>query len=80
MIHTAPKFKKITLLLKEETQTDTIINNTLKVSYEDCGLVITGDYLIITEDMGHNTIDEEHSVIGKIYSLSEVDSYKLFKN
>ncbi len=80
MIHTAPKFKKITLLLKVENQTDTIINNTLKVTYEDCGLVITGDYLIITEDVGHNTIDEEHSVIGKIYSLSEVDSYKLFKN
>jgi hypothetical protein len=80
MIHTAPKFKKIKLLIKVDNETDSLMTNKLTIIHEDCGMVITGDYIIITEDVGHNTIDEEQSVVGKIYPLSEVDSYKLFKN
>ena len=43
-------------------------------------MVITGDYVIITEDFQGNSIDDEHSVMGKIYELKEIDSYKLYKN
>ena len=79
MIPIAPKFKKIKLLLKVDNETDSLMTNKYNITHEDCGMVITGDYIIITEDQGNNTIDEEQSSVGKIYSLKEIDSYKLFK-
>lgn len=79
MINTAPKFKKIILLLKSGESSDEFLSNH-KIVHEDCAMVITGDYVIITEDFGGNDIDEEHSVVGKIYELKTIDSYKLFKN
>ncbi len=80
MINTAPKFKKITLILKDTNGKDPYISSTFKITHEDCGMVITGDYVIITEDYDGNEIDTEHSVKGKIYKLQEIDSYKLYKN
>jgi len=41
-------------------------------------MVITGDYVIITEDEGNNEIDTEKSIKGKIYNLTEIDSYRLY--
>ena len=43
-------------------------------------MVITGDYVIITEDFNGDVINDEHSVKGKIYELKDIDSYKLYKN
>lgn len=79
MLNTAPKFKKIVLLIKDCSNEDVISTN-VKITHEDCAMVITGDYVIITEDFGGNSINEEHSVVGKIYQLKEIDSYKLYKN
>lgn len=80
MINTAPKFKKITLVIKKEDNYDKYFKSTQIVEHEDCGMVITGDYVIITEDFNGDVIDEEHSVKGKIYKLKDIDSYKLYKN
>ena len=80
MINTAPKFKKIVLILKEENKSDEYFDNSFQIVHEDCGMVITGDYVIITEDFKGDAINEEHSVKGKIYQLKNVDSYKLYKN
>ena len=41
-------------------------------------MVVTGDYVIITEDHGGDKIDTPSSVKGKIYELKEIDSYKLY--
>lgn len=79
MLNTAPKFKKIVLIIKN-VDSDDIMSSNVKITHEDCAMVITGDYVIITEDFGGNNIDEEHSVVGKIYQLKEIDSYKLYKN
>jgi hypothetical protein len=79
MLNTAPKFKKIVLLIKSDTPSDDIISN-VRITHEDCAMVITGDYVIITEDFSGDNIDDEHSVVGKIYKLNEIDSYKLYKN
>ena len=79
MLNTAPKFKKIVLLVKSKIPSNDISSN-VRVTHEDCAMVITGDYVIITEDFQGNNIDDEHSVVGKIYELKEIDSYKLFKN
>jgi len=75
MNNSEPIFKKITLIVKEENNKDKYFNNTFKVEYNDCGMVITGDFLIITE-----YINEEQSEKSKIYELKFIDSYKLYKN
>ena len=80
MIPSAPKFKKIVLLLKNENNSDPDINSTIRVEHNDCAMIITGDYVIITEDESGNNIDTPPTVKGKIYVLKEIDSYKLFKD
>jgi|TARA_R110000868_G_scaffold228130_1_gene481084 hypothetical protein len=80
MIPSAPKFKKIILLIKNENFSDPDINPTIRVEHTDCAMIITGDYVIITEDEIGNNIDTPPAVKGKIYVLKEIDSYKLFKD
>ena len=87
MIHTAPKFKKIELLLKlggtktydeNDSLRDLDLQRTTKITMEDCAMVITGDYIIITQDEGENEIGAERKSTSKIYNLSEIDSYRLY--
>jgi len=81
MISSAPKFKKVELLLKKNNNKSNYdITSSYKISYEDCAMVITGDYIIITLESGDNNIDEPMSITGKIYKLEEVDSYRIFNN
>ena len=56
------------------------IPSTIRIEHEDCAMIITGDYVIITEDVDVNNIDVPSSIKGKIYQLKEIDSYKLFKD
>ena len=78
MLETAPKFKKIVLLLKDKFSKDKEIPTTVRIVHEDCAMIITGDYVIITEE-NNNFIDDGPSVKGKIYKLEEIDSYKLYR-
>ena len=80
MTHTAPKFKKIILILKEDGWEESSLPSTSKIEHEDCAMVITGNYVIITEDHTSNIIDNPSSVVGKIYKLNNLDSYKLYNN
>ena len=70
----APKFGKVELLLKSKYG-DPKIQSIEKVEFEDCGLMITGDYIIIVideKDEFNNTLTST----GKIFNLSEVSAYK----
>ena len=78
MINTAPKFKKVVLILKDKHSIDEDIVSTVKIEHDDCAMIITGDYVIITEDHGGDKIDSPSSVKGKIYELKEIDSYQLY--
>lgn len=87
MIPSAPKFRKVVLLLKiggtknydeNDSLRDLDIPKTTKVTHDDCAMVITGDYVIITEDEGNNEVDTPNSIKGKIYDLKEIDSYRLY--
>jgi len=80
MIPSAPKFRKVVLLLKDKNSKDKDISSTIKIEHEDCAMIITGDYVIITEDINNNDIDTPSSVKGKIYNLKEIDAYKLYKD
>jgi hypothetical protein len=80
MIPSAPKFRKIVLLLKDQNSKDKDIIPTVAIEYEDCAMIITGNYVIITEEENDNNIDVPSSVKGKIYDIREIDSYKLYKD
>ena len=87
MIPTAPTFVKVDLLLKVESRNyseDDSFKNfditpTVKITHNDCAMIITGDYVIITEEEGNNELDAPNSIKGKIYNLKKIDSYRLYK-
>lgn len=64
----APKFGKVELIVKEG-------NNLKKLEYDDCGMVITGDYIIIVEDE-KDDVETSTTSTGTIYHMSEVSKYK----
>jgi hypothetical protein len=73
MINSAPKFRKIILLIKDEE------NKPIdSVEYLDSAMIITGNYVIITEEQNAN-IDNPATISGNIYEMKQIHSYKLFK-
>lgn len=69
MIPTAPKFGKVELLVKTSN------NSKTKLTFDDCGLMITGDYIIVILDE-KDDLNHTLSSTGKIFNLKEIDSYK----
>jgi hypothetical protein len=69
MIPTAPKFGKVELLIK------TGGNSRTKEEFEDCGLMITGDYIIVILDE-KDDINNTLTSTGNIFHLKDVQSYK----
>ena len=70
----APKFGKIELLLKEETN-DKAIQSTNKIEFLDCGLMITGDYIIVIIDE-KDELNNTLTSTGRIFNLKDVSAYK----
>jgi hypothetical protein len=65
----APKFGKVELLLKDGKESVNLIE------YDDCGMVITGDYIIIVIDE-KTDIETTNTSTGIIYHMNEVSKYK----
>ena len=73
MINSAPKFRKIILLIKDKE------NKPIdRIEYLDSAMIITGNYVIITEEKDSN-IDNPATINGNIYEMKQLHSYKLFK-
>jgi hypothetical protein len=70
-IDKTPKFSKVVLLRK-------IGGSINSEEFQDCGLVITGDYIIVIEDMKETPTSPLIST-GIIFPLSEITSYKTTK-
>lgn len=74
IMNMVPKFKKVELLIKD------IMNNVelpsvTKIEFNNCGLMITGDYIIITIEESNSN---EKTNVGRIFHLSEVSAYKTY--
>lgn len=67
----APKFSKVQLLCKNGVSVNT-------EEFQDCGLVLTGDYIIVIEE-NRETPTSPLTSVGKIFRLSEIISYKTIK-
>ena len=74
MIPSAPKFRKIVLLLKDDEG-----KHSDRVEYLDSAMIITGNYVIITEEK-EVSIDDPSTVDGRIYQIENIHSYKLYKD
>ena len=74
MIPIAPKFRKIVLLLKDDEGKPSD-----RVEYLDSAMIITGNYVIITEEK-EVSIDDPSTVDGRIYQIENIHSYKLYKD
>jgi len=74
MIPSAPTFRKVVLLLKDEEGKPTD-----RVEYEDSAMVITGNYVLITEEK-RVSISEPSEIKGDVYELKNIHSYKLLKD
>lgn len=68
MIPTAPKFGKVELLVNTGSARTNL-------TFEDCGLMITGDYIIVILDE-KDEMNHTLTSTGKIFHLKNVDSYK----
>jgi len=72
-----PIFSRVVILKKiKPTRSDGLlsIDSTERVEYENAGLMISGDYLIVT------TYKDDSETNAKIYNLSEVEEYKTVKH
>lgn len=72
--NTAPKFGKVELLLRNPLNTNDLTSIT-RIEFLDCGLMITGDYIIVTIDE-RDDINNTLTSTGKIFNLNEVSAYK----
>ena len=69
MIPTAPKFGKVELLIRTGGSSRSL------ETFEDCGLMITGDYMIVILDETDD-INNTLTSTGNIFNLKEIVSYK----
>jgi hypothetical protein len=69
MIPTAPKFGKVELLIRTGGNSRTL------ETFEDCGLMITGDYMIVILDE-KDDINNTLTSTGNIFNLKDIVSYK----
>jgi hypothetical protein len=76
-INTAPKYSKIELLIKNEGYRDTDLRSTTKIEFLDCGLIISGNHLIIVIDE-RNDINNSLTSTGRIFNLKEISAYKTY--
>ena len=71
-MQTAPKYSKIELIIEEG-----VISKDL-IIHEDCGMFISGDNLIIVEDVKDETGETNTVTEGTIYQLKNVKQYKTY--
>jgi len=74
MIQSEPKFRKIVLLLKDDDN-----KPTTRMEYMDSAMIITGNYVIISEEETVS-VDNPATISGNVYEMKNIHSYKLFKD
>ena len=74
MIPSAPKFRKIVLLLTDDDN-----KPTTRMEYMDSAMIITGNYVIMSEEETVS-VDNPATISGNVYEMKNIHSYKLFKD
>lgn len=79
----APKYSKIEIQFKEYASKrilNEVLNNKSETTrtFEDCGVMITGDYLLIIEDNSVDLPESAKYTKTYIFPLTEIDYYKIY--
>ena len=69
-----PTFPKVELLVKTLVN-DVVMPSLTKVEFEDAGMMITGNYMIITTKEYNGELNEVVQT-SKIFHLNEINSYR----
>lgn len=83
MIPGAPKYSRVEIIFKENAGSkilNEVLNSrseSLKV-FEDCGVMITGDFLLIILDNVSETPESVKYTKTHIFPLDQIDYYKIF--
>ena len=71
----APKFGKIELLIRDNSHNDPLFKSETKIEFDDCGLMITGDYIIVIIDE-KDELNNTLTSTGRIFNMRDVSAYK----
>lgn len=69
-----PKFSKVEIMLINDSKNKDLPSKE-KLEFFDCGLMITGDYLIVTIDTKEG-LDRPNESLGKVFHLNKIEAYK----
>jgi hypothetical protein len=69
-----PKFSKVEIMLIDN-QKNKGLPSKERLEFFDCGLMITGDYIIVTIDTKEG-LAEPNVSLGKIFHLNKIEAYK----
>ena len=73
----APKFSKVELLIKNKDYSKGNSTSITKIEFDDCGLMITGDYIIVILDE-RDEINKMNTSTGRIFNMHEISAYKTY--
>ena len=71
--NSVPKYSKVELLLKGSNKHG--VQAMTRLEFFDCGLMITGDYIVVVIDE-KDDIQNSLTSTGEIFHMSEVSKYK----
>lgn len=79
----APKYSKIEIEFKENPGNkilNEVLNNKSENTkiFEDCGIMITGNHLLVIEDNSVNVPESSKYTKTSIFSLDEIEWYKIY--
>jgi hypothetical protein len=77
-MNTAPKYSKIELITKNNLNQSTSLIEENLLTFEDCGMFISGDFLIIVEDTKDETGETNTVTEGTVFNLTNIKQYKTY--
>ena len=76
-MNSAPKYSKIELIIFKP---QIAVMEEELLEFEDCGMFMTGDHLIIVEDSRDDSGEKNQSTEGTVFPLNNIKKYKTYKN
>jgi hypothetical protein len=71
----APKFSKVKIYIKKN---EPISNSVTELEFNNCGIMITGGFLIVVID-DFNDEESSSETVGRIFNLNDLKGYKTIK-
>ena len=83
----APKYSKVEIQFREHASKkilNEVLNNksetipTIHIVFEDCGIMITGNHLLVIEDNSVDLPESKKFTKTTIFPLDEIENYKIY--